>query len=232
MKTPVVTLQNVQKSYSSAGETVHALKNVSLEVFPGELLIIVGPSGSGKTTLLSVIGGTLFYDAGEIISYGHNLGTLSHEELCEYRKQHVGFVFQQFHLLSSLTAAENVATPLLIRNMEFSKAVERAGEALAQVGLGDKTKRLPKELSGGEQQRVAIARALVHEPDLIISDEPTSNLDAKTGAGIIELMRDIARVNGRSLVVVTHDMRILKYADCVVQMDDGIIVSIVNNGQN
>jgi putative ABC transport system ATP-binding protein len=229
MKTPVVTLRDVDKTYKSSGEDVHALKKINLDVFPSELLIIIGPSGSGKTTLLSVIGATLFIDGGEIIAFGNNLGRLSLEELCEFRKKYIGFVYQQFHLVPSLTAAENVATPLLIKNMEFSRSIRKATDALAQVGLGNKANRMPRELSGGEQQRVAIARAIVHEPELIISDEPTSNLDAKTGGSIIELMRGIAKSNSRSLIVVTHDHRILNYADRVAEMDDGLIIGLTDN---
>jgi putative ABC transport system ATP-binding protein len=226
MKKIAAILKGVSKTYGEGESTVHALKNVDLEIYESELLMIVGPSGSGKTTLISVIGGTLNYEAGEIDLFGTNIGALDNDALTEFRRDHIGFIFQQLHLLPSLTCAENVAIPLIIKGVKFEKAVEKAKEVLTFVHLPDKANRFPRDLSGGEQQRVAIARALVHEPQLLVCDEPTSNLDAATGTTIVEFLKTLVKDSRRSIIVVTHDHRIMKYADRVAEMDDGKIREI------
>jgi len=221
-----VHIEHVYKNYTSGHSIVHALKDISLDIYKGELIMVVGPSGSGKTTLLSLVGGTLSFNSGEISVFDNPLHTMTEEELTLFRKDHIGFIFQQFHLIPTLTTAENVAIPLLIHQVPWEKALKKAEETLEHVHLFDKAPCLPKELSGGEQQRVAIARALVAEPRLIICDEPTSNLDATTGKKILEILRSIANGSKRSVIIVTHDARILDYADRIAEMDDGAIKEI------
>ena len=201
---------------------VMALRGIDLDVRRGELLMLVGPSGCGKTTLISVIAGILNQDSGDCRVLGEDLLAMGQRRKTRFRGENVGFVFQAFNLLPSLTAAENVAVPLLINGMSRGKAIARAKELLARVGLGDRTHSLPAQFSGGQQQRVAIARALVHEPKLIVCDEPTSALDHDTGHRVMDLLREVA-LGRRSLVIVTHDSRIFEFADRIAHMDDGRI---------
>jgi putative ABC transport system ATP-binding protein len=222
-----VSLQGVTKSYGSGEARVPALRGVDLDVNAGELLMLVGPSGCGKTTLISVIAGILDQDEGRCSVFGRDMAELRGSAKTLWRGNTLGFVFQAFNLLPSLTAAENVAVPLLLRDVPRKRAVERATELLERVGLGARAKAKPSQLSGGQQQRVAIARALVHEPKLIVCDEPTSALDHHTGASVMELMREVALGGERTLIVVTHDARIFSYADRIAAMDDGRISKIV-----
>ena len=224
-----VDVNNVVKTYGSGDSVVHALRGVDLDVKAGELMMLVGPSGCGKTTLISVIAGILDQDAGECRVFGQDYHRMTARDKTRYRGQTIGFVFQAFNLLPTLTAAENAAVPLLINGTPRKQAVERAREMLAKVGLGDRGNSLPSQLSGGQQQRVAIARALVHGPKLIVCDEPTSALDAHTGHRVMELMREIALSNGRALIVVTHDARIFEFADRIAKMNDGRIEKIVTS---
>jgi putative ABC transport system ATP-binding protein len=222
---PAVDVRGVHKQFRQGTDCVDALKNVSLQAFPGELLMIVGPSGCGKTTLLSVIAGTLFFDKGEIDLFGHPLHQLSAKAVTQFRRQHVGFIFQQYHLIRNLTCLENVSIPLLLNGVNPSEAQHRAVEVLEKVGLKGREKDFPRKLSGGQQQRVAIARALVHEPRLLICDEPTAALDAETGQRVMDLMREIANHPDRCMLIVTHDNRIFKYANRIVEMNDGQVVN-------
>jgi putative ABC transport system ATP-binding protein len=222
---PAVYVQDVHKQFRQGGDCIDALKNVSLQAHLGELMMIVGPSGCGKTTLLSVIAGTLCFDKGQIDVFGHPLHQLSPKEVTQFRKKYVGFIFQQYHLLRHLTCLENVSIPLLLNGMKSKEAHERAAMALEKVGLKGREKTYPRKLSGGQQQRVAIARALVHEPPLIICDEPTSALDAETGHRVMDLMKEIASKPDCCMLVVTHDNRIFKYADRMVEMNDGQVVN-------
>ena len=224
-----VDVNNVVKTYGAGDSVVHALRGVDLDVKAGELMMLVGPSGCGKTTLISVIAGILDQDSGECRVFGQDYHRMTARDKTRYRGQTIGFVFQAFNLLPTLTAAENAAVPLLINGTPRKQAVERAREMLAKVGLGDRGNSLPSQLSGGQQQRVAIARALVHGPRLIVCDEPTSALDAHTGHRVMELMREIALDNGRSLNVVTHDARIFEFADRIAKMNDGRIEKIVTS---
>jgi len=227
-QTIAVHCAGVTKSYGTGSAQVTALRGVDLDVYAGELLMLVGPSGCGKTTLISVVAGILDQDDGECLVFGHDVNHLGQRDRTRYRGQHIGFVFQAFNLLPTLTAAENVAVPLLINGVGRHEALTRAQETLRRVGLGERTQALPAQLSGGQQQRVAIARALVHGPQLIVCDEPTSALDADTGHKVIELLRAVALDASRVLIIVTHDARIFAFADRIAMMDDGRITNIVN----
>jgi putative ABC transport system ATP-binding protein len=226
---PAVRCRGVVKTYGQGTSRVTALRGIDLDVNRGELLMLVGPSGCGKTTLISVIAGILDQDAGACDVFGHNFARMSARDRTRYRGRTIGFVFQAFNLLPTLTAAENAAVPLLINGTARREAVDRARDMLARVGLGDRTGALPAELSGGQQQRVAIARALVHGPKLIVCDEPTSALDHETGHRVMDLLREVALGEDRALVVVTHDARIFEFADRIARMDDGRVERIVTS---
>ena len=223
---PLVTCRQVTKVYGRGNAEVHALRGVDLNVFAGELTMLVGPSGCGKTTLLSVMAGILRATNGRVTALGTDLEALSSWRRTLFRRDHVGFVYQQFNLLPALTAAENAAVPLVIQGYSKYKAVAAAKVLLAKMGMADRVSSLPGQLSGGQQQRVAIARALIHHPQLLVCDEPTSALDHKTGHAILELLRSIAVEGDRAVVIVTHDSRIFEFADTMARMDDGQIVSL------
>jgi putative ABC transport system ATP-binding protein len=222
-----VQCRGVMKTYGTGDARVTALSGIDLEVRRGELLMVVGPSGCGKTTLISVIAGILDQDSGQCEVLGHDLKNMDQRERARFRGLSIGFVFQLFNLLPALNAAENVSVPLLINGIARKNAEARAEEVLEAVSLGSRLDALPGKLSGGQQQRVAIARALVHEPKLIVCDEPTSNLDHVTGRSMMELLRGVARRPDRALIVVTHDPRIFEFADRIARMDDGKIVEVV-----
>lgn len=222
---PAVQVHKVCKTFKSGATTIAALKEVDFTTYLGELLMIVGPSGCGKTTLLSAIAGTLQCDSGTINVLNCPLQEMTEKRVTEFRKKNIGFIFQQFHLIKTLTCLENVVIPLLLNGIDYAQAKERALVLLEKVGLKGREEEKPSLLSGGQQQRVAIARALIHDPPLVICDEPTAALDGETGAGILELMRSIIALGGRTMIVVTHDNRIFKYADRIVKMDDGKIIA-------
>ncbi|MFO7601297.1 MAG: ABC transporter ATP-binding protein [Candidatus Desulfacyla sp.] len=221
-----VYCRGVTKSYVTGPTEVIALRGVDLEVRAGELLMLVGPSGCGKTTLISVMAGILDHDEGECLVFNQDLRGMGQRRKTLYRGSNIGFVFQAYNLLPTLTAVENVSVPLLINGAARSQAHEAAGRLLEQVGLGDRRHALPAQLSGGQQQRVAIARALAHGPRLIVCDEPTSALDADTGRMVMEVLRDKALTPDRALIIVTHDNRIFNFADRIARMDDGQITMI------
>ena len=223
-----VRCRGVTKSYGKGDAQVMALRGVDLDVRRGELLLIVGPSGCGKTTLISVIAGVLDRDSGQCEVLGHDLKHLDQRARARFRGLSIGFVFQLFNLLPALNAVENVSLPLLINGIVRNDAEARAKQVLEAVNLGVRLDALPAKLSGGQQQRVAIARALVHEPKLIVCDEPTSNLDHTTGQRMMELLRHVARRPDRALVVVTHDPRIFEFADRIARMDDGRIIEVLD----
>jgi putative ABC transport system ATP-binding protein len=216
-----VSCRGVTKSYGSGSTRTQALRGVDLEVGTGEIFMLVGPSGCGKTTLISVMAGILNQDEGSCALLGQDMSLLSPSERTLFRGQHIGFVFQAFNLVPTITAAENACLPLLINGVPRSRALDAALAILHEVGLSGKEDSLPRDLSGGQQQRVAIARALIHKPKLVVCDEPTSSLDHVTGAVVMDLLRSLAITGNRSLVIVTHDPRIFEYADRMAHMDDG-----------
>ncbi len=225
-----VMCRGVTKSFASAAGPVWALRGVDLEIPAGRVAMLVGPSGCGKTTLISVVAGILKRDAGICHVFDADIEALPRRQQLDFRASTIGFIFQQFHLLPTLTVAHNVAVPLLINGVSRRLAIDRAHALLEKVGLGGRGDDPPAQLSGGEQQRVAIARALVHAPKLIVCDEPTSALDHDTGMRIMALMRDVVVDEGATLLIVTHDNRIFPFADMMAHMDDGRIVDVRLNG--
>jgi len=221
-----VTCQGITKWFGSGDAKVQALRGLDLDIGMGEMAMLVGPSGCGKTTLISIIAGLLNATEGELEVLGTRPAQLSQREQIAFRRTNLGFVFQQFNLLPTLTAAENVAVPLFVAGVPRRHAVEQASELLDELGLGDRLSYLPSDLSGGQQQRVAIARALIHNPRLIVCDEPTSALDAKTGHMVMELFSEVAVRPDRAVIVVTHDSRIFEFADTITHMEDGRAVSV------
>ncbi len=221
-----VSCKGVTKSYVTGPTRVLALRGVELEVRMGELIMLVGPSGCGKTTLISVMAGILDHDEGECLVFSQDLRAMGQTRKTRYRGANIGFVFQAYNLLPTLTAKENVAVPLLLLGKRHAEAQSRAKEVLEKVGLGDRLNSLPSQLSGGQQQRVAIARALVHGPRLLVCDEPTSALDHDTGRLVMEVLRNTALSEDRALIIVTHDNRIFNFADRIARMDDGRVVAV------
>ncbi|MCX6846523.1 MAG: ABC transporter ATP-binding protein [Verrucomicrobia bacterium] len=216
----VVDVRAVEKHFGEGNNRIHVLKKVSLQAYAGEIMMLVGPSGCGKTTLLSAIAGT------EVNVFGKPLHSMPSGALTRFRASNIGFIFQQFNLIPTLSIAENVSVPLLIQGSSNRNALDKARAALESVGLGPRWREHPNKLSGGQQQRVAIARALVHEPPLVICDEPTAALDAQNGEIVLELFRNVARTPNRAVIIVTHDNRIFSYADRIARMDDGEIVDV------
>jgi putative ABC transport system ATP-binding protein len=210
-----------------AGETrVDALRKLDLEIRMGELTMLMGPSGCGKTTLVSVIAGLLDASEGQLEVLGERPADMPANQQILFRRRHVGFVFQQFNLLPALTAAENAAVPLFIAGRDQRDALAESEALLAELGMANRAHALPRELSGGQRQRVAIARALIHDPRLVVCDEPTSALDAESGHAVMSLLTRIAVREDRSVIVVTHDNRVVEFADSIARMEDGHIVEI------
>jgi len=205
---------------------VQVLHGVDVEVAPGEITLLVGPSGCGKTTLISIVAGLLEPTAGDVRIFDRRLGDLRGDDLVAFRAAMIGFVFQQYNLLPALTAAENASLPLVVQGRRRRDAIREAREMLAAVGLGGKADAHPGELSGGQQQRVAIARALVHRPRLLVCDEPTAALDAESGRTVMELLRRVSLDADRAVIVVTHDNRVHRYGDRIIEMDDGRVTGV------
>ena len=222
--TAAVSCKGVTKEFGANGTKTLALRGVDLDVYDGQLTLLVGPSGCGKTTLISIVAGLLNPTQGSVAVLGTDLSKLSGRQLVEFRAKNIGFVFQQYNLLPALSAAENAAVPLIITGWSRAKAIAKAREMLATVGLGHRADSFPSQLSGGEQQRVAIARALINEPRLLVCDEPTSALDARSGQTVMELIKQVAVQPGRAVIVVTHDSRVYEFGDRIVEMSDGRIV--------
>ena len=230
----IVHARGIEKSFGEGEARIPVLKGVDLDVGRGEILLLVGPSGSGKTTLLSIIAGILNSDDGEMTVLGQSMPELSSSAKTEFRRDHFGFVFQEFNLLPTLTAAENAAVPLLIRGVDKPQALSRASEMLNTLNMEKRVHALPAKLSGGEKQRVAIARALVSDPQLLLCDEPTANLDGHTGHMVVEQLQKIGKRSNRAVIIVTHDTRIFEFGDRIVHMEDGQVhqVQHVNGGHS
>lgn len=224
--TVILETKNVKKTYKMGDVLVPALSGVTFKVAKGEILAVFGSSGSGKSTLLHILGALDRADEGEVFVDGVDLSTLSDNELADVRLRKVGFVFQFFNLLPRLTALRNVELPLTLADVSDKECHEKASEVLKLVGLEGRVDHRPTELSGGEQQRVAIARALVNDPIIILADEPTGNLDTKTGFEIVQLMKRLNEEKGQTFVVVTHDPAIAETADRIVHLEDGLIKGV------
>ena len=223
MSDPLLSARGLSKSYAMGRRTLEVLRAVDLNVVRGEFLALRGASGAGKSTLLHLIGGLDSPNAGEIQFDGQNLAHFSESELTHFRNRRVGFVFQAYHLLPELTALENVCLPARVARIAAATAEKRGRELLARAGLGERTDHKPFELSGGEQQRVAIARALINEPEMLLADEPTGNLDSRTGGEIIELLKSLRVEKQMTLVIATHDEKVAAHAERTVQLEDGQI---------
>lgn len=221
----MLELEHAVLHYHTPAGEVRAVDDVSFTVSAGELVALFGPSGSGKTTLLRLAAAQLPCDSGRVCFEGRDLATLSRREVLDYRRTKLGFVFQNFNLMPGLTAAENVALPLLLRGTHHGEARERALSGLHEVSLAKRAAHYPDRLSGGEQQRVSIARALVGKPALVLADEPTGNLDTETGDVVLRLLSDLRLGQGVAMIVVTHDVRVALRADTVYTMRDGRLVS-------
>jgi putative ABC transport system ATP-binding protein len=220
---PAIAVRQLTKTYTEGGAGTLALNGVDLDVHSGELLMLMGPSGSGKTTLLSIMGCILTATSGSVRIAGREVSTLREKDLPAIRLEHIGFVFQGFNLFPTLTAGENVELMLDLKSTPAAKAKQRAHELLDQIGLGDKYDAFPADLSGGQKQRVAIARALAGDPAIILADEPTAALDSHTGRNVMQQMAELAHQHGRAVVIVTHDPRVLDFADRIVKIADGTI---------
>jgi putative ABC transport system ATP-binding protein len=221
-----VKCRAVTKSFGQGETRVWALQGIDLYVPVGEMTLLVGPSGCGKTTLISLIAGLLEPTDGEVTVFGQSLTQMSGREKVQFRGVNIGFVFQQYNLLPALTAAENAAVPLLIANKPRRYAIAKGKEMLQAVGIGNKANARPSQLSGGQQQRVAIARALIHQPRLLVCDEPTAALDAHSGQTVMELLRRVAVQPDRAVIVVSHDNRVYKFGDRIVSMSDGRVEKV------
>jgi putative ABC transport system ATP-binding protein len=220
-----VRVRGLKKHFGSGNATIRVLRGLDMDIQANQLMMLVGPSGCGKTTLLSILCGVLDADGGEADLFGVDWLKLRDAQRTIRRREMVGYVFQQFNLIPTLSAVENVAVPLMIRRLPQARCLELAAEQLAHVGLGDRLNAMPAQLSGGQQQRVAIARALVGKPRLLVADEPTANLDGQTGQKIMQLLKDASRPppgqDARCVIVVTHDVRMFHHADRIEQMEDG-----------
>ena len=228
MKT-AITVRDVRKTYREGNNAVPVLHGVDIEVHRGEVVMLMGPSGSGKTTLLSIMGCILQACSGSIVIDGEEVSHLGEEDLPRIRREHIGFIFQSFNLFPMLAAAENVELMLDVKGIRGIPARKLARNLLSSVGLIDKADTVPANLSGGQKQRVAIARALAGDPGIILADEPTAALDSQTGRGIMEMLRSLARERGRAVVIVTHDPRVLEFADRIIHMEDGKITEASTN---
>ena len=221
---PVLIARNIVKELGHGPAMVRALKGVSLELFPGELTLLMGPSGSGKTTLLSILGCILAATSGTLSIAGQSTEGMKPEALADLRRQHAGFIFQGYNLFPTLNAEENVRLALEVRGLKGTEQIVRAQRALQQVGLGHRMRSVPSHLSGGEKQRVAVARAIASQPSLILADEPTAALDSENGQQVMALLSEIARNSTHAVLAVTHDPRTIPYADRILRIEDGLIV--------
>jgi putative ABC transport system ATP-binding protein len=224
-----IACTNVVKDFGDGDTKVRALHGIDVDIYASELTLLIGPSGCGKTTLISIIAGLLNPTQGDINLFGTPQSKLRGRELVRFRAKSVGFVFQQYNLLPALTATENVAVPLLIQGMQRPEALKIARGVLAEVDLEQRADQFPSQLSGGQQQRVAIARALVHQPRLLVCDEPTAALDGKSGQTVMELIKKVAVQPGRAVIVVTHDQRVFRWGDRIIEMADGRVITVTDD---
>ncbi len=218
-----ISVRGVAKDFPVGDDQIRVLHDINVDVNAGELTYLVGESGSGKTTLISIIAGILYPTEGRVQVFDTEIYDLSDNDLVRFRLANIGFIFQQYNLLPTLTAAENAAIPLIADGMKRVEAVERGRALLQKLNIANQADKYPRQLSGGQQQRVAIARALVHEPRLIVCDEPTAALDAKSGRRVMDLLREVALAADRAVIIVTHDNRIFDLADRILAMEDGRI---------
>jgi putative ABC transport system ATP-binding protein len=221
-----VSCRGLGKSFALPTGPVIALDHTDLDVRRGELMMVVGPSGCGKTSLISIVAALMEPDQGTCHVAGQDLSQLKARQKARFRRNAIGFVFQSFNLIPTITIQQNVAVPLILAGADWRRSGWRAAELLERLGLGQRLTAMPRELSGGQQQRVAIARAIVHDPALIVCDEPTSALDHATGQLVLGILRDLTRESGKSLLVVTHDSRIFRFADRIAEMNDGRVVQV------
>jgi putative ABC transport system ATP-binding protein len=226
---PIIVAKNLTKIYKTGTSRINALNNVDITVMSGEFVAIVGTSGSGKSTLLSLLAGLEAPTAGKISVMGHPIHRMSERQLVDFRLKHIGFIFQAYNLMPTMTALENAAFPLSCQGVKRSAREKKAAELLGAMGLKEHLQHKPTELSGGQQQRVSTARAIISEPRIVFADEPTGNLDSRTSGEIMELLKTVVRFNGTTLLLVTHDMEKAKYADRIIHISDGRIVDSVYN---
>ncbi|WP_234033011.1 ABC transporter ATP-binding protein [Erythrobacter rubeus] len=216
-----ICARGIVRDFESGQTTIRVLHGIDTDIKPGEMTYVVGESGSGKTTLISIMCGILWPTEGEVRVFGTDIYSLSDSELVNFRLNNIGFIFQQYNLIPSIDAAANAAVPLIAQGMEIEEAREKAKVLLDKLNIGDQADKLPSQLSGGQQQRVAIARALVHEPRLVVCDEPTAALDANSGRRVMDLLREVAVAKDRACIIVTHDNRIFDLADRILVLEDG-----------
>src|SRR6266576_5141645 len=221
-----IAVRRLTKTYTEGNTGTPALRGVDLDVRAGELLMLMGPSGSGKTTLLSIMGCILTASSGSVQIAGREITQMNEKQLPAIRLEHIGFIFQGFNLFPTLSASENVELMLDLKGVSAKSGKKRAAELLDQVGLGDKRASFPSDLSGGQKQRVAIARALAGDPGIILADEPSAALDSHTGRNVMEMMSELAHRRQRAVVIVTHDSRVLNFADRIVRIEDGAIANL------
>jgi putative ABC transport system ATP-binding protein len=221
---PAISVRNIARDFKAGQQVIRVLHGIDLDVRPGELTYLVGESGSGKTTLISIMCGILFPTEGTVEVFGTDIYALSDGALVDFRLRNIGFIFQQYNLIPTIDAASNAAVPLIAQGMDRLAARERAREVMHALNVADQADKLPNQLSGGQQQRVAIARALVHRPRLVVCDEPTAALDAGSGRRVMDLLRDVAVADDRSVIIVTHDNRIFDLADRILILEDGRII--------
>ncbi|WP_017665989.1 ABC transporter ATP-binding protein [Porphyrobacter sp. AAP82] len=218
-----ICARGITRDFEAGQTTIRVLHGIDTDIQPGELTYVVGESGSGKTTLISIMCGILYPTAGEVRVFGTDIYKLTDTELVKFRLKNIGFIFQQYNLIPSIDAAANAAVPLIAQGVPVAEARERAKVLLDKLNIGNQAEKLPRQLSGGQQQRVAIARALVHEPRLVVCDEPTAALDARSGRRVMDLLREVAVAPDRACIIVTHDNRIFDLADRIIVLEDGRI---------
>ncbi|MFH1405691.1 MAG: ABC transporter ATP-binding protein [Nanoarchaeota archaeon] len=228
-KKTVIELKNVVKKYFIGEITLEVLRGVNLEINKGEFVVIVGPSGSGKSTLMNQVGVLDVPTSGKILLEGEDISKMTESDLAQLRGKKVGFIFQQFNLIPTLTALENVILPTIFQNVPEEKRTKKALSLLNEVGLGERINHKPNELSGGQQQRVAIARALINDPEIILADEPTGNLDSKSGQQVMDLLAKLHSVEKKTIILITHDIDLVRYAQRTVHLKDGEVVKIEYN---